>query len=1037
MSGVDTPSTFPSLAHGIGRLWSLEPSQNDPRVPQKDGSGRPVSADSEESGTGPAASFRVYSSDPRVKCWMVWKPEHIVADYAVTVEYETISPDTITLSRDVLTECMKTIEEPPPIPDEMPHLPGLNDNPGSSNVTKIKKQKNDEEKARRNQQIVDGFGPFQSLLSDFAFYVMCGRDCAVNPLDNIPLPEVELTQINHFKPEHIEDQSMKIFAPNTVFKNVMHIDLRARGIRRIESSALEMLPVLIKLLLAFNQLDSLSFLPVMTSLEKLDVSYNFLQTLDNLKAVPSLTELDAGRNSLLGTSFLREIHINIPKLQTLTLAGNANLNESDYRIYALTNYNCLEALDGVEVTANHLQLAKTMAAVNTDLSEVVWIQSSFVSLRNIRRYKGGLISPSALRRKGAVQPSHDSSIGGGSMWICLGAILGFHDNATVASPNFGGNLRYSDNFVIDDQDILKQGVTVNTWRIFTEILDLSNRNLPSIGFLETFCNLKKVNVARNKLKTLTMFSACHFLEEIVADYNEIETLNGISGLAKLRSLSAGSNKIKDIAEIKGMQNLRSLSLDDNFLDTLDLFTTLTGIVELYLSNNLIEQVRSVLSLKPLPKLIILDLVGNDVAAQADYHQYTIYHLKRLKVLDGDTIRVSDQHAAETVFGGKLSIERMEEHLGPLSACYNFRSVDFSLCKLRHVGSLLNDDVFTSLRELCLDENALESICSIGPLTKLLVLRLNKNRLSPEGILPVEDGAGLPSLCHLQVLELNCNKIDDMSAFQDVDLPHLRVLHLAQNEIMHLTGINHFTQLRELVLDNNKIKMLDEDSLDGLSSLRELHMVENGLKTLMHFKNLPKIKSLFLTNNRLQHLSDLDDIRELKTLITLDLSQQALSRRPHFRTTCIHFFPQLKSLDGREIVVEERLRVDYMMEVGQTSQPSGPPSGIQAPATCSGYVVDPNDRLPPETVVPMTQLLANNVDPRKVIPLGKRGNSATPVGMPLPDPVKRPKDFTPTNAHGGEPLFGALSEKEDKPKTPQISPVEAFVSGKVNVFFILF
>ena len=28
----DTPTTFPSLAHGVGRLWSLEPSNNDPRA---------------------------------------------------------------------------------------------------------------------------------------------------------------------------------------------------------------------------------------------------------------------------------------------------------------------------------------------------------------------------------------------------------------------------------------------------------------------------------------------------------------------------------------------------------------------------------------------------------------------------------------------------------------------------------------------------------------------------------------------------------------------------------------------------------------------------------------------------------------------------------------------------------------------------------------------------------------------------------------------------------------------------------------------
>ena len=456
------------------------------------------------------------------------------------------------------------------------------------------------------------------------------------------------------------------------------------------------------------------------------------------------------------------------------------------------------------------------------------------------------------------------------MWVSLGTILGFHDSATKASANFGGLLRYSDHFQISSQESIRQGITVNTWRAFTEILDLSCRGLVMIPVLEDFSNLKKVNVSKNKLATLAMFSHCPVLEEICAENNEIDSLKGIDKLTHLRYLFLGSNKIKEVQEIANMECLRGLSLDDNFVDTLDLLAGLTGLVELYVSNNLVESIRSILVLKALPKLIILDLAGNPLSHESDYHLYAVYHLSRLKVLDGEPVRGSAQQNAAATFGGKLSIEKMEEQLGPLSLCYNYRSVDMSSCKLKCIGSLLNDDFFTSLRELRLDDNYIDSLGTVGPLTKLLVLRANRNRILSDGLLPTADNNGLSSLKALQVLELCNNKIDDMEVFGRVDFPQLRVLHLAFNDIDRVCGLNKCKELRELVLDNNKIMIIDKDSFEGLDSLRELHVVDNKLKDLCNFKPLPKLRSLFVLNNRIAEVCQLDEIASLKTLHHLDL-----------------------------------------------------------------------------------------------------------------------------------------------------------------------
>ena len=54
-------------------------------------------------------------------------------------------------------------------------------------------------------------------------------------------------------------------------------------------------------------------------------------------------------------------------------------------------------------------------------------------------------------------------------------------------------------------------------------------------------------------------------------------------------------------------------------------------MELYCGSNQIEGVREVGHLRGLPKLIILDLTGNPMAAREDYRLYTVYHLRKLKV----------------------------------------------------------------------------------------------------------------------------------------------------------------------------------------------------------------------------------------------------------------------------------------------------------------------------------------------------------------------------------------------------------------------
>ena len=63
-----------------------------------------------------------------------------------------------------------------------------------------------------------------------------------------------------------------------------------------------------------------------------------------------------------------------------------------------------------------------------------------------------------------------------------------------------------------------------------------------------------------------------------------------------------------------------------------------SMVELYVGNNRIVNLREIFVLKNLLLLGILDLFGNPVVSTAEnYRLFVIYHLKALKALDGTAI----------------------------------------------------------------------------------------------------------------------------------------------------------------------------------------------------------------------------------------------------------------------------------------------------------------------------------------------------------------------------------------------------------------
>jgi hypothetical protein len=79
---------------------------------------------------------------------------------------------------------------------------------------------------------------------------------------------------------------------------------------------------------------------------------------------------------------------------------------------------------------------------------------------------------------------------------------------------------------------------------------------------------------------------------------------------------------------------------------------------------------SIFPLKEVARLIILDLNGNEIFRTKDYRSFLIFHLSRLKILDGASISAKEQTYARELLYGKLTVELLGEKIGH----FTFRNI---------------------------------------------------------------------------------------------------------------------------------------------------------------------------------------------------------------------------------------------------------------------------------------------------------------------------------------------------------------------------
>lgn len=435
---------------------------------------------------------------------------------------------------------------------------------------------------------------------------------------------------------------------STPLDRLLIVNLHGNSIRVIEG--LDALASLRVLVLSFNEIQRIGGLASLVKLERLDLGFNLIKRVEGLDGLESLRQLDLNNNLLYQLEDIQVLRRCCPDLQRLNLRNNGVCELKSYRSLVLRRMPSLEVLDGRPVSdADREEAAACATHITPQLI-----------LRYGRSGTGGHVSA-------------DLAGGGG---------------ARRSSPDEGGKEAKGGAGTGDDDDVVDaiRGGMGNEWFDEVETLDLSHMRLRRISSMDRLSRLVRLNLADNEISVIEGLDSLGVLEELSLEENRISKLEGLDNLRFLKKLDLGKNRISKVDGIAALTQLSQLSLEDNELSSLEGLAALPALMELYIGNNHIDSIKQILALKDLPKLIILDLSGNPLCSHATYRLYTVYHLRRLKVLDGVGVDSAEQASAKDKYSGRLTAEFLEEKIGH-SYFEAIRELDLASCRIREIETL--------------------------------------------------------------------------------------------------------------------------------------------------------------------------------------------------------------------------------------------------------------------------------------------------------------------------------------------------------------
>ena len=211
-----------------------------------------------------------------------------------------------------------------------------------------------------------------------------------------------------------------------------------------------------------------------------------------------------------------------------------------------------------------------------------------------------------------------------------------------------------------------------------------------------------------------------------------------------------------------------------------------------------------------------------------------------------------------------------------------------------------DIVLKKVRSLDFSNKKITLIDNVSRCSNLQFLSLSHNCITQI--------SGLNELKQLRILSLESNLLQRLENLSD--LIQLEKLYVDMNYLTRIEGLENLGNLQELTISNQLSStqlQFDENSMVGISrSLRKLSAAGNHIQEISLLWYLDGLYMLDLTNNSIPFCEDLYNVLScLKSLHELKLSGNPVAKRPKYRDEMILWSNNLKELDGKDILANEK------------------------------------------------------------------------------------------------------------------------------------
>ncbi|KAL0978962.1 hypothetical protein UPYG_G00178550 [Umbra pygmaea] len=182
-----------------------------------------------------------------------------------------------------------------------------------------------------------------------------------------------------------------------------------------------------------------------------------------------------------------------------------------------------------------------------------------------------------------------------------------------------------------------------------------------------------------------------------------------------------------------------------------------------------------------------------------------------------------------------------------------------------------------------------------------------------------------NLAHIKTLNLAITKTEDKK-FKFIEnlekCGRLEVLNLSHNVIEKIEKLENLHKLKELHLSNNRIHKIV--CLEHMAGLQLLNLSSNYIEHVPMWlpKKLRSLRTLNLRNNKISSLQDVSRLKPLKNLTELSVTENPVSKLPHYRLYLVFHLRSLEKLDEQSISQDEREQAQqrfHMEEIERLEQ----------------------------------------------------------------------------------------------------------------------